>query len=231
MDSVYGLFSNNVALPTTVEEYDSDEDDSYEVDEEIGENNKMAKYCIRHQWTPNSNGSIELKEGQVLGNAKLIRAAKIKNDSCRYTVSRKNDACDWMLHASSLPDGVTYMIKSMRGSHSFCRRVVENKEANARWSNPTIEVKTLRNELQDRFGVRCDRQTLYRAKKIVLKTMKADHVDSYAKLKKHMPANFKCAFKNHNLNGKLWHIARVGSAIDFKEALKWVGEDYVDVVN
>ncbi|KAL5774615.1 hypothetical protein ACOSP7_012172 [Xanthoceras sorbifolium] len=297
---------NNVTPPATVEEYDSDEDDSYEVDKETGEDNevsldeqlceegvdffycdpdgddtvfqgssdddnrltRMAKYCTRHQWAPNSNGSIELKEGQVFGNAKLIRATvngKIKNDSCRYTVTCKNDACDWRLHASRLPDRVTYMIKSVCGGHSFCRKVVENKEANVRWvasvlqttihSNPMIEVKTLRNELQDRSGVRCDRLTLYRAKKIVLKTMKADHVDSYAKLKKygnairlmnpgtwwpkatnrycfrHMLANFNCAFKNHTLNGKLWHTARVGSAADFKEALKWVGEDSVDVVN
>ncbi|KAL5793333.1 hypothetical protein ACOSP7_001927 [Xanthoceras sorbifolium] len=237
---------NNVTPPATVEEYDSDEDDSYEVDKETGEDNevsldeqlceegvdffycnpdsddtvfqgssdndngltRMAKYCTRHQWALNSNGSIKLKEGQVFGNAKLIRATvkgyaiqegfrlkKIKNDSCRYTVTCKNDACDWRLHASRLPDRVTYMIKSVRGGHSFCRRVVENKEANARWvasvlqttihSNPMIEVKTLRNELQDRSGVRCDRLTLYRAKKIVLKTMKADHVDSYAKLKKY----------------------------------------------
>ncbi|KAL5831377.1 hypothetical protein ACOSQ4_016731 [Xanthoceras sorbifolium] len=182
----------------------------------------MTKYCIQHQWARNSNGSIELKEEQVFGNAKLTRAA-VKG--YRYTVTCKNETCDWRLHASSLPDGVTYMIKSVRGGHLFCRRVVENKEANTRWiatmlqttiqSNPTIEVKTLRNELQDRFGVRCDRQTLYRAKKIVLKTMK---VDSYAKLKKYE-------------NAIRWHTARVGSAADFKEALKWVGEDSVDAVN
>ncbi|KAL5842431.1 hypothetical protein ACOSQ3_013034 [Xanthoceras sorbifolium] len=130
----------------------------------------MAKYCTGHQWTPNSNGSIELEEGQVFDNAKLIRATvkgyaiqevfrlkKIKNDNCRYTVTCKNDACDWRLHASRLPNRVTCMIKSMCGSHSFCRRVVENKEANARWvasvlqttihSNPMIEVKILRNKL------------------------------------------------------------------------------------
>ncbi|KAL5842430.1 hypothetical protein ACOSQ3_013033 [Xanthoceras sorbifolium] len=46
-----------------------------------------------------------------------------------------------------------------------------------------------------------------------------------------MLANFNCAFKNHTLNRKLWHTARVGSVADFKEALKWVGEDSVDAVN
>ncbi|KAL5746365.1 hypothetical protein ACOSP7_027511 [Xanthoceras sorbifolium] len=48
---------------------------------------------------------------------------------------------------------------------------------------------------------------------------------------RHILANFKCVFKNHNLNGKLWHTTRVGSAADFKESLKWVGEDFVNVVN
>ncbi|KAL5763779.1 hypothetical protein ACOSQ2_016373 [Xanthoceras sorbifolium] len=133
----------------------------------------------------NSNGSIKLKEGQVFSNEKLTRVAvkgyaiqegfrlkMIKNGSCRYTITCKNDT----------------------------------------------------------------------SKKIILKTMKADHIDSYTKLKKllhesldwnddqpiyfmsdhqkgglatlrkewpkainqyyfrHMLANFKCAFKNHKLN-------------------------------
>ncbi|KAL5779322.1 hypothetical protein ACOSQ2_010059 [Xanthoceras sorbifolium] len=185
------------------DKYDSDEDDSYEVGKETGEDSEVSLdeglceegadfFCS----DPDGDsiifqGSIELKEGQVFGNAKLTRAVvkgyaiyegfrlkKIKNDSYRYTVTCKNDACDWRLHASSPPDGLTYMIKSMRGSHSFCQRMVENKEANSRWvatvlqttiqSNPTIE---------------------------------------------------------------LWHTSRVGSAADFKEALKWVEENSVDAVN
>ncbi|KAL5844680.1 hypothetical protein ACOSQ3_010736 [Xanthoceras sorbifolium] len=65
-----------------------------------------AMYCTQHQWAPNSNCSIELKEKQAFGNTKLTRPAvkgyaiqkgfrlkKIKNDSCRYTVTCKNDAC------------------------------------------------------------------------------------------------------------------------------------------
>ncbi|KAL5862161.1 hypothetical protein ACOSQ3_003444 [Xanthoceras sorbifolium] len=40
-----------------------------------------------------------------------------------------------------------------------------------------------------------------------------------------MLANFKCAFKNHNSKGKLWHAARVGSGAGFNEALKFVARD------
>ncbi|KAL5751935.1 hypothetical protein ACOSQ2_022442 [Xanthoceras sorbifolium] len=171
---------------TTIEESDSDDDDSYEVDEKTEEDSEA----------PNPNGSIKLKEGQVFDNAKLTRAAamgyaiqkgfrlkKIKNNNCRYTIICKNDACEWRLHVSCLPDSVTYMIKSVHGDHSFCRKVAENKKANVRGrlvlqtsihSNPTI---------------------------------------------------------NHNLNGKLWHTARVGSVADFKEALKSIRQDSVDAVN
>ncbi|KAK4837457.1 hypothetical protein QYF36_005672 [Acer negundo] len=34
---------------------------------------KMAKYCRQHQWAPNPDGSIEISEGQILGNAKVAR--------------------------------------------------------------------------------------------------------------------------------------------------------------
>ncbi|KAK4846238.1 hypothetical protein QYF36_014750 [Acer negundo] len=34
---------------------------------------KMEKYCRQHQWTPNPDGSIEISEGQILGNAKVAR--------------------------------------------------------------------------------------------------------------------------------------------------------------
>ncbi|KAL5739369.1 hypothetical protein ACOSP7_028272 [Xanthoceras sorbifolium] len=91
---------------------------------------------------------------------------KIKNDSYRYTVTCKNEACDWKLHASCLSNGMTYMIKSVCCGHSFCQRIVENKMANVRWvasvlqttnhSNPMIAARVLRNELQDKFGVRYD---------------------------------------------------------------------------
>ncbi|KAL5818583.1 hypothetical protein ACOSQ4_022425 [Xanthoceras sorbifolium] len=97
---------------------------------------------------------------------KGFRLKKIKNNNCRYTIICKNNACEWRLHVSCLPDSVTYMIKTSK-----------------------------------RYYFR------------------------------HMLANFKCEFKNHNLNGKLWHTARVGSVADFKEALKSIGQDSVDAVN
>ncbi|KAL5789724.1 hypothetical protein ACOSQ2_004612 [Xanthoceras sorbifolium] len=123
----------------------------------------MAKYRKQHQWAPNLNGTIKLRNINVFGNKhKAIHAVKgyaihegftlikIKNDSYRYTVTCKNESFDWKLYASCLPDDITSMIKSVRDNHYLCLRVAENKEANARWvtsvlqstihSNPTIAI-------------------------------------------------------------------------------------------
>ncbi|KAI9191802.1 hypothetical protein LWI28_013725 [Acer negundo] len=169
---------------------------------------RVGRYCQSHQWTPNPNGTISLEDGQVIGNAKFTREVikkyaiqegfalkKIKNDRHRYTMTCKNDACDWRLHASCLTDKITFMIKSVRGSHSMCLRVAENKEATSRSvasvlgnfnrSNPTGKAKLFKIELQDRFAVKVDSQTIYRAKRIVLETLKIHHAEAYAKLKKY----------------------------------------------
>ncbi|KAK2646042.1 hypothetical protein Ddye_021237 [Dipteronia dyeriana] len=86
------------------------------------------------------------------------------------------------------------MIRSVRGGHSMCPRVAENKEASSRWvesvigdfirSNPNGKSKLFKNELQQRFTVKVDSQTFYRAKKIVLETEKFHHVEAYDKLRR-----------------------------------------------
>ncbi|TXG60442.1 hypothetical protein EZV62_015015 [Acer yangbiense] len=189
---------------------DPDGDDSIVIlssDEENGLT-RAARYCRDNQWAPNPNGTIAFEDGQIIGNAKMTRAAvkmyaiqegftlkKVKNDKCRYTVVCKNDACDWRLHASCLTDGVTFMIKSVRGGHSMCLRVAENKEATSRWvssvlksliqSNPKGKGKFFKNELQERYAVKVGSQTVYRAKRIVLENLKSDHAKAYAKIRKY----------------------------------------------
>ena len=167
---------------------------------------RAARYCRDNQWVPNPNGTITFEDGQIIGNAKMTRAIvkmyaiqegftlkKVKNDKCRYTVVCKNDACDWRLHTSCLTDGVTFMIKSVRGGHSMCPRVTENREATSRWvasvlksfiqSNPKGNAKLFKTELQERYAVKVDSQTVYRAKRIVLGNLKSDHAAAYAKIR------------------------------------------------
>ncbi|KAL5835048.1 hypothetical protein ACOSQ3_014637 [Xanthoceras sorbifolium] len=212
----------------------------------------IATYCHENQWTPNPNGSIDFQEGQIFGNAKLVRKAvkqyaiqkgfmltKIKNDRSRYTVKCKNETYDWRFHTSCLPDRLTFMIRS----------------------------------LQEKYAIKCDSQTIYRAKKRVLKNLKVDHVNSYAKIRqyanillhdalgwddnrhvcfisdrqkglvstleqtwpqvgsrycfKHIVANFRATFKNLNMTRKLWAASRVGYAAGFKEVMESIKDDSV----
>ncbi|KAK3212658.1 hypothetical protein Dsin_017364 [Dipteronia sinensis] len=77
----------------------------------------------------------------------------------------------------------------------MCPRVAENEVATSRWvasvignfirSNPNGKTKLFKNELQDKFAVKVNSQTIYRAKKIVLETLKSHHVEAYAKLRKY----------------------------------------------
>ncbi|KAK4857481.1 hypothetical protein QYF36_001363 [Acer negundo] len=52
-------------------------------------------------------------------------------------------------------------------------------------SNPKGKAKLFKNELQDRYAVKVDSQTVYRAKRIVLEALKFDHAKAYAKIRKY----------------------------------------------
>ena len=49
---------------------------------------------------------------------KLIRD---KNEKTRVTCHRRNDCCNWRIHASPLLDGVTFKIKTLNETHSWMR--------------------------------------------------------------------------------------------------------------
>ncbi|TXG73265.1 hypothetical protein EZV62_001844 [Acer yangbiense] len=169
---------------------------------------RMVRYCVKHEWKPNLDGSISLSEGQVFRNVQMVKDVvrryaiqegfelnRLKNDQCRYTAKCFNDTCDWRIHVSSLPNGRSFIIRSICGGHVQCRRGKKNKEAISPWiavvasksinSNPIISAKSLKNELHDNFGVECSSQSVYRAKKKVLKTLRADHENSYAEIRKY----------------------------------------------
>lgn len=51
---------------------------------------------------------------------------KLKNEPNRYIVVCKGELCDWRIHASLLPDGCTWAIKTLSGEHVECSRVQKN---------------------------------------------------------------------------------------------------------
>ncbi|TXG56745.1 hypothetical protein EZV62_018058 [Acer yangbiense] len=136
---------------------------------------RAARYCHDNQWASNPNEKIAFEDVQTIGSAEMTHVV-IK-----------------ILYSSCLTDGVTFMIKSVQGSHSMCLRMAENKEATSLWvasvlrsfihSNLIGKAKLFKNELQDRFAVKVDSHTIYRAKKIMMETLKSNHTKVYAKLK------------------------------------------------
>ncbi|KAL5787996.1 hypothetical protein ACOSP7_004945 [Xanthoceras sorbifolium] len=123
---------NNEAPLTTVEEFDSNYDDSLIIDKETGEDSENSERCSKGIYDPRG---IYLK--------------KIKNDCYRYIVTCKNEACDWRLHGLCLPNNVTYMIKNVYDSHSLWRRVVQNKEVNASEADFKLTLKSVGRDSVD----------------------------------------------------------------------------------
>ncbi|KAK4848532.1 hypothetical protein QYF36_014274 [Acer negundo] len=198
---------------------------------------RMVRYCIQHEWKPNPNGSISLREGQVFRNAKVVKDVvrrydiqqgfqlkRVKNDLCRFICECFNDACDWRIHVSTLTDGRTFMIWSISGGHIQCRRGKSNKEAIALWiasvisntvnSNLTVSARILKNDLLEQYGVECSSQSIYRAKKLVLKTLSADHIVSFAQIRKY--GNILVEMNP----GNLAKATEEGSEIGFKQVME-----------
>ncbi|KAI9176978.1 hypothetical protein LWI28_009438 [Acer negundo] len=100
---------NEWALGSDESDGQSD-DSSLDMNDSSDEDNDptmVARHCHENQWTPNPNGSIDLKEGQIFGNAKMVKDAvksyviqegfqlkKLKNDRLRYIVRCKNETCE-----------------------------------------------------------------------------------------------------------------------------------------
>ncbi|KAK2641102.1 hypothetical protein Ddye_022865, partial [Dipteronia dyeriana] len=103
---------------------------------------RMYDCNLRNEWKPDPSGHILLWVGQVFesveeGREILSKYAiqegfdlyKSKNDVRRLTYKCKGDECSWRIHVSSLPDDVTFKIRSITGDHVNCRKVMNNNEA------------------------------------------------------------------------------------------------------
>ncbi|KAA8524887.1 hypothetical protein F0562_011310 [Nyssa sinensis] len=114
-----------------------------------------------------------------------------KNEKARVTAHYANSSCMWRIHASLLPDGVTYMIKTYKGKHT-CVRLQSNSNANLSWiakkleeairTNPDIKVDAMQTYLQKTYEIEASRMQLYRAKRRALDEIKGKHESSYTML-------------------------------------------------
>ncbi|KAL0411300.1 UNVERIFIED_CONTAM: hypothetical protein Slati_3719700 [Sesamum latifolium] len=146
---------------------------------------------------------IKLEKGMVFTNVDMFREVlkeyviregfqikRIKNKKSRVTVVCAAEGCSWRVHASPLPDGETFMIKTLEGKHT-CVRADKIKEASASWmanklidvlrKNPDMKARGLRNEIR-KFGVTPPYMQLYRAKKMAIDIIEGGHTSSYGLL-------------------------------------------------
>ncbi|XP_021746082.1 uncharacterized protein LOC110711953 [Chenopodium quinoa] len=107
--------------------------------------------------------------------------------------------CNWRLHASILPDGRTWAIKSIQDDEHTCQGLeTKNPIVNVKWAmkvhmediraNNDIFAKSLNQLLWSRYGIQMYQSTLYRMRTKALVEIHGGHDVSYSYLPKYVEA-------------------------------------------
>jgi len=112
----------------------------------------------------------------------------LKNKPCRYTMKCKGKKCSWRIHASVMPDGVTYQVKTIKGKHC-CKRQLDNPTVTCSWIakklfhdvkvEPNISVTGMSKILMRKFNLHKKHNTIWRAKVKILRLIKGNHEDGF----------------------------------------------------
>ncbi|KAL7205086.1 hypothetical protein ACSBR2_018079 [Camellia fascicularis] len=126
-----------------------------------------------------------LREYAIERGFTLVR---LKNERVRVTAHCGSRRCNWRIHASLFPDGLTFKIKSLGPDHT-CVRVERNPEATSTGivekfiiilkGNPGMTLEAMHNELTENYGVEASRMQLYREKRKALEAIEGNHAASY----------------------------------------------------
>ncbi|XP_048502735.1 uncharacterized protein LOC125498550 [Beta vulgaris subsp. vulgaris] len=119
-----------------------------------------------------------------------------KASNFKYTVRCSDDKCEWKLHASKLPDGSTWAIKSIQNQEHTCLGLeTRNPMVSSAWAsrvlmediraNNDISAKSMNKLLWDRFRVEMSISTLYRMRTMTLLEIHGAHYVSYGHLPKY----------------------------------------------
>ena len=116
---------------------------------------------------------------------------RIKNDRFKHIAVCKVKTCTSRVHCSRFQDGVTWKIKSLKGSHS-CPRLQDNKMASHSWvaqqlvtdfkTTPTMQAANMQKLIMEMYGVSVPRHTCDRAKKPLKSWVGGKHKESYVRL-------------------------------------------------
>ncbi|KAF8389226.1 hypothetical protein HHK36_025919 [Tetracentron sinense] len=117
---------------------------------------------------------VSLEVGMLFGNVTEFREAlrdyviqegfeivKDKNEKTRVTVHCSAEGCLWRIHASPLPDGVTYKIKTFLFEHTY---------------------DGIRSEIRETYEIEPSNMQLYRARVKARDEIEGNHDKSYGKL-------------------------------------------------
>ncbi|XP_028115334.1 uncharacterized protein LOC114313164 [Camellia sinensis] len=152
----------------------------------------------------NQDGEVVLEEGMIFPEVNTFRATlrdytvqtgfkivRDKNEKSRVTAHCAAEGCPWRIHASPLPDGITYKIKTLVPTHT-CSRMNTNTEATSAWiakkmvesfkDNPHMGLDTMQMKLNKMFGIEASRMQLYRAKRRCKEELEGDHGSQYVLL-------------------------------------------------
>ncbi|KAL2898490.1 Endoplasmic reticulum oxidoreductin-1 [Bienertia sinuspersici] len=189
-----------------MDNYDPYVDDVW-VDDDIqddGEGNYFAKLYRNGEMFDKEDGRTELRPWQLFYYKQHLR--DVVRDYCIqygfsvvvdrvsnsiYTVYCSAEGCEWRLHASRLPDGFTWAIKSIQNSEHTCLGLeIRNPMVIAKWASRVllediradndISGKTLNTLLWNRFKVQMATSTLYRVRARALIEIHGRYDDSCA---------------------------------------------------
>ncbi|KAF8389234.1 hypothetical protein HHK36_025927 [Tetracentron sinense] len=114
-----------------------------------------------------------------------------KNEKTRVIAHCSSEGCLWRIHASPLPDGVTYKIKTFQSEYT-CVRTIKNTNATSKWiakklakrlhANPDMKIDGIRSEIHESYGIEPSNMPLYRARVKAMDEIEGNHGESYGKL-------------------------------------------------
>ncbi|XP_034711961.1 uncharacterized protein LOC117934406 isoform X3 [Vitis riparia] len=143
----------------------------------------------------NGRESDTLTVGQEFPDARCFRDALvasaiaskfeltfIRSDRSRVTARCAADDCQWRIHASKLPDGETFQIKTLKGKHSCVwPERSSHRQANMKWilscimdrvrENINYKPKEIMRDIEQEYGVIIPYLKAHRAKERALESI------------------------------------------------------------
>ncbi|XP_028063588.1 uncharacterized protein LOC114266862 [Camellia sinensis] len=186
-------------------------DDDYDDEADCLDDEEMSFPSMRYDDTyngkepyMNQDGEVVLEEGMIFPEVNTFRATlrdytvqtgfkivRDKNEKSRVTAHCAAEGCPWRIHASPLPDGITYKIKTLVPTQT-CSRMNTSTEPTSTWiakkmvesfkDNPHMGLDTMQVKLNKMFGIEASRMQLYRARRRCKEELEGDHVSQYVLL-------------------------------------------------